>query len=61
MVMKFFPLEEIIAKAMLTFAKERIARNGMFSQNVMEDTFKEIASSRCGSKMTSKHTEFEAC
>lgn len=60
MFMKFFSLEEIIAKAILTFAKERVARNGTFAQNVMEDTFQEVASSRYGSKMTSKHTELEA-
>lgn len=30
--MKFFPLEEIIGKAMLTFGKETGARNGVFTE-----------------------------
>lgn len=30
--MKFFPLEEIIAKAMLTLGKKTIARNGVFTE-----------------------------
>lgn len=45
MFMKFLLLKEIITEAMLTFAKEIIARNGKFSQNLMEDTFLEVSSS----------------